>query len=742
MTGDGWIPLRAPDGDPSTWSVWPVLMFRTAGTEATRALTFSAPDDEAFLPVEELAELARRVVEDPWFQEALTWQNPHVVETWVEEVHTSVRPAVLRRRNSKIAMFLQRYATKNDTIGFFGPVGWARLDQDAPGVLPVVGKGDEVHRHSYFEPWVIETLARRWENDPRLRPWLRPRADPSATLAGTTVLRAHGERLELTEEDAAVFAACDGRTTSAAIAKALPGHRTTEAVLSAVDRLAAAGVVRAGFQLPLDVRQDEHLAEQLATAEDPAAAAYLAELRALQDGRHAVDEAAGSPVRLRAALADLRTRYAAMSGRAPEIRKNERPDGRSMLWADTLSDWDPVLGADALRELQGPLSMVLDACRWATARIAAGFEADVLELLAEEGGRPLPFEVLFDELRPQLTGRRLPAAEETTLRLQEIVAGLVDLPADARTVELRAEDLWPAWRAAFAAPGPGWPGAAVHSPDVMLAARGADAIEAGEHLWVLGEVHAAFNTLDMPLAVLNARDFVDVEAAVRSSTPPVRYAPALPRTWARITPRSLPMPGITLPDRDVHWTLWPEDVLARTARIVPGTALTVDAPDGTPMVHGPGVRARLVDLVGTFLSIGATGVFRPFALAPHTPRVVVDRLVLQRERWCLPLGELAAVLRKSGGEAEVAARLRAAGVPRFSFVRFPREPKPFFCDLRSEPLLKNVVRLVRGGPDTDVVSVEEMLPGFEDLWLTKDDGRRFTSEFRLVGLDGLRGFPS
>src|SRR5207244_2172568 len=43
----------------------------------------------------------------------------------------------------------------------------------------------------------------------------------------------------------------------------------------------------------------------------------------------------------------------------------------------------------------------------------------------------------------------------------------------------------------FAAPSAGWQCARYHSPDVMVGASGADAIQRGEYFLVLGEMHMA-----------------------------------------------------------------------------------------------------------------------------------------------------------------------------------------------------------------------------------------------------------
>src|SRR5439155_9851142 len=58
-----------------------------------------------------------------------------------------------------------------------------------------------------------------------------------------------------------------------------------------------------------------------------------------------------------------------------------------------------------------------------------------------------------------------------------------------------AAELERAAEEAFPAPGPGWPDARYHSPDLMIAARSTEELERGEWLAVMGELHAGNNTL-------------------------------------------------------------------------------------------------------------------------------------------------------------------------------------------------------------------------------------------------------
>jgi hypothetical protein len=118
------------------------------------------------------------------------------------------------------------------------------------------------------------------------------------------------------------------------------------------------------------------------------------------------------------------------------------------------------------------------------------------------------------------------------------------------------------------------------------------------------------------------------------------------------------------------------------------------------------------------------------------PRVVLDDVVVQRRTWHLPVAEFQDLSGRNR-ESALLARLRDQGVPRHVFVQVPGDSKPVFCDLHSPPLAGNILRLVNRAAHTpgDVVRVQEMFPGFDQLWLTGDSGDRRTSEFRFVATD-------
>ena len=75
---------------------------------------------------------------------------------------------------------------------------------------------------------------------------------------------------------------------------------------------------------------------------------------------------------------------------------------------------------------------------------------------------------------------------------------------------------------------------------------------------------------------------------------------------------------------------------------------------------------------------------------------------------------------------------RAADLPRRLFLKVPEETKPVFLDLASPTFVELAAKIVR---KATAVSVSEMLPDLDDLWLIDAERRRYTSEFRMVATD-------
>lgn len=736
---------RIPLSD--SWWLWPVAGLRSAGMPAERVLGLADP---AAGDGEGVRAALAAVVQDPWFREALTWQNRELIRYWVGDYakRLAAGDATLHRRSHRegiLARYVQRYATKNETIGFFGPVGWARLERAAPAPLDPGPTAGERYRRSYFESRALAELAARWQADPELRAHLCPCRDLSARLTPDTLVRVRRKPVPLTADEHAVLSHSDGTAPPAQILKRLKAERpdlgfeSVDEVLSILAKLARGGLLAWGLRLPVDERAEEHLARQLAEVPGEVGQRYRRLLDSLVSLRGPVDQAAGDPDRLANALDAVADRYHELSGGPGRRTNQERRTGREILWTDALLDADVVIGAPALAALGRPLELLLDICRWLTWRIAEGIAGEVTRRVRDRG--PQDFSVLIAELAPELTGAPGSTLDRVIAQMRATVAELLGLPATVRELRVSTERFSADWQAAFAAPGPGWAAARMHSPDVMLATPGRDAAGAGDYRWIIGEIHVAVNTLDNRCFVVNQARPGQVERLFRASTPGQRYVPAFPRHWPDIDSRTYPPLTVQVPDRLVYWAIDPDDVMPLELPRLACAGLEVTLRDGAPVVTDrQQLAVPFAEFAGELLSFLVGNAFTPFGPERHTPRVVMDDVVVQRETWHLPVGELLGAIGPDTPPARLADLLAGYSVPRFVFVRAPGDPKPVYCDLSSTLLLKNVIRILRRSEDGDcVVRVQEMLPAFPDLWLETPRGRH-TSELRLVAVDTL-GWP-
>jgi hypothetical protein len=174
-------------------------------------------------------------------------------------------------------------------------------------------------------------------------------------------------------------------------------------------------------------------------------------------------------------------------------------------------------------------------------------------------------------------------------------------------------------------------------------------------------------------------------------------------------------------------------------RLVPVGAVAVrPEEDRLAGVLPDGRSLPLVEFFAAFLSMVVVNAFRHVSPAAHTPRVSVDRLVLFRESWRMPVEHLGA-LTAAAGEAEqylAARRLVAAlGLPDRCFVKVATETKPVYVDFTSPLYVASLCTMLRGAREAAgggaEIRITEMLPTPDQAWVPDADGNRYLAEIRL-----------
>ncbi|OXY88632.1 lantibiotic dehydratase [Streptomyces diastatochromogenes] len=763
---DEHAPVLLPGGG---WRLWEQFALRGPGFPADGVLRLAPPGlaeaADKFGPdadlsgtewqafTEDVSEAAVRtarrlqeIAAQARFQAALAWQNPAVLRTgiapflrWTPTADS--RSSMPRQREELVAHYWQRFCVKNDTIGFFGPVGWGRWDPSTPDAVAVdPGQGFLAASEVYFSGWAIDALAKVLAEDRDLMRWIPPRrvsfvrpVDGAVRVPGRPAQRIGATEL-------AVLRLCDGTRHPDAIADAL-GIEAGEAA-RIVGELVSRRWVHWKLEVPAATRPDRALRRILERVPDEAARERaLAKLAVLERGRDAVRSAGTDATALTRAIGDLEADFAALTDSEAQRAKGERTAPcRGLVYSDARRSATATAGAGLLAHLE-PLQLCLTAARWMTNRFADAIRTrlrTVHDRLRADGA-PVDLATLWLHTLPSPHPDAGDLIDTAQAELRAKWTKILDLPPGARRVRLSTAELAERVRREFDEPGDGWSLARYISPDVLVIAEDDEALARGDVELVLGEMHCALNTMGASLFVYQHPDRDVLLAETTRDFPGPRLLPMLPKElplkWSSRSRPALDRPEdhyVALVDQtgDPHR---PRTVLGADVTVEDqGGRLAAVLPDGT-----------VYDLLDVYANTLTQRVMDRFTLRPegeHTPRITVDRMTVARETWQLPVAGVDFADEKAEAARFVRARhwQRRHELPRFVFVVSPTEPRPFYVDFDSPVyitiLAKAARRLARKDPGARL-KVSEMLPTPEQAWLTDDEGRRYTSELRFVAVD-------
>ncbi|MCH0565876.1 lantibiotic dehydratase [Streptomyces sp. MUM 2J] len=694
----------------------------------------------------ETARTLQDIARTPAFREAVAWQNRPVLTSgiapflrWTPSADS--RSSMPRQREELVAHYWQRFCVKNDTIGFFGPVGWGSWDPAVRGLAVDPGRGLTEASTVYWASWGLDALARTLDADPDLRVWIAPRRVPFVALDGSRV-RVPGRRpVAVSAEAAAVLARCDGVRPARRIAEELPG---TDVPALLADLVARRWVVWR-LEVPAGTHPDRALRAWLeSVGETGPRMRGLAALDRLERGRARVAAARDADA-LVEAMAGLERDFTDLTATAAVREKSESTAPcRALVYSDSRRSATVRLGPAVLDALR-PLRLLMDSAGWLTSSLAAAVTAEtrrVYDRLATEG--PVDLASFWFACLPVLHGTARDTATalqgEFAARWQRILAGATPAaPAAADRVTVRSADIETAVRAEFGDRAGGWTAARYLSPDLMIAADGPEAVARGDFTAVLGELHVASNTLGASLFTHQHPDVAELFRLTDRDHPGPRLMPLIPKEHrARLSARVR------------HTLVRPQDHQVALADFTadPARPRAVRSADATVQEHGGDLVVRLpdgsrfpaVDVFSHVLTTLAMDLVRILPPADRTPRVTVDRLVIARETWRPSVAGARFADDKDEARRFVRARhwRTGLGLPRYVFVVSPAESRPFYVDFDSPVyvtiLAKALRRLARKDPEA-VVTITEMLPTPEQTWLSDDQGRRYTSELRFVAHD-------
>jgi hypothetical protein len=132
------------------WSLWRDFAVRSAGFPVEGLGAFGDGEERRLVAV----------ARDPAFREAVGWQSRETLRHAVQKLAAGASSSPSRRRGwtDAVGAYWQRYCSKNDTIGYFGPLAWGSFAEDGDGISVRAG-ALERERAVHFETWAMEAVA-------------------------------------------------------------------------------------------------------------------------------------------------------------------------------------------------------------------------------------------------------------------------------------------------------------------------------------------------------------------------------------------------------------------------------------------------------------------------------------------------------------------------------------------------------------------------------------------------------
>jgi hypothetical protein len=707
--------------------------------------THKAATSETSLKLREIASQAP-------FQEAIIWQNRHAYHSAIQTLlqkrpESNSRDSKQRQREELIASYVQRYSVKNDTIGFFGPVGWARL---VPGGDPLVvrpGNSFLAARNVYIEGWCVDAFAEKMTRNKELLPWAMPLRVPVIDVIGTTLHLPELPAKSISRLQAAALQACDGEHTAKEIAaellKTFPGELKTESfVYKFLSALQGMGLIRWTFEVPLGPFPERTLRAMIERIEDDALRApSLEAINKLDTAREQIACAAGAPEQLDDAFGQLEETFTSLTGVASTRIGEQTYAARTLVYEDCRRDGEVEIGPDILEALGPPLSLMLASARWFTYQIATTYRKAFHEIFDEiastSNSATVDCATFWLRSKRLVFGTHELPVDTLRPRLQELWTDILKIVPGQRRVEYTSEELRSLVMKTFDVPNAGLTAACYHSPDIMIAASSAEAIRRGDYQLVMGELHLGLNTLGNSIFVEQHPAPTELFEAVEIDLPQPRFVAVIPKHWPTLTSRTVP---VLYSAKDFRLMLAADSCGVPKSRALLMGTLVIDKTSGELVARTRDGKQQfdLLDIYGEMLATLGVSFFRILPARGHTPRVTIDRLVVSRESWSFSPSEIEFAVEKDEAARMRSARrwARANDLPRFVFVKVPVEQKPFYLDFDSPIYInmfaKTIRRTIETGKPDQVITVTEMIPGTDQTWLPDAAAQTYTCEFRLV----------
>ncbi|MEO2258724.1 lantibiotic dehydratase [Paenibacillus amylolyticus] len=688
------------------------------------------------------------VAADPHFQEAVYFSSPSAFQAlerhmklWQQSGEEG--PALnkeVRKNESLIFGYLQRFCTKNDTTSFFGPINYGRFDRNNAHSLEIKHtEGRKLQRKAAsFSQWCIRAMTSRISSDPAVRRHIAPRKNPLVTIEDNRLKYHFTDRTRtLPDVYLSLLQHIDGQTKPDELSRLT--EVPTENIEYMLGQLKKIEVIRHEIELcatrvPL-LEDLQGIVEQLPPAARDRWDSFVKEAVTLRDQFEASDW----PEKARVFEA---AEQWFESWHPDEVRRKGGTlyGDRLILTEDCVGSVNHLqIGGKLYERLSKQSVLVLEflkipaALRWLDYQEAA---LGIFDELKEERSSIAYTEIIHrldDPGVPFVSSRVKEFEEKASSLLTETSEGYVldeqQVTQLIREYEDTIDQVYS--HAPFSFP----------SPDLMIAAHSMKDLEEDTYQIVLGEIHDDWSTIydgvfgfyhpENEALKKEMQDFISAfpmshqMSSVVSNRRHKHITPELPGWTIELASKSTKSSRQVIPIGEVNVVKQGErltlDYRGKEIILYPGDVRTI--------AHGAFSLPRIIsiDLLDTL---------------EHTPlpRIYIGEMVYQRKKWRINTQDYKSTSIPSGYELlKEGYKFKAAyHLPTQFFVKWSNTEKPVFVDIRNYWALDWLFRMMK---NSSSIEITEFLPGAEQLFWEGEHGKQ-TCEFRMGFTYSHQPFPT
>lgn len=691
-------------------------------------------------------------------QEAIIWQNRQAyrdfIKPWLETPHEISRKNVRNKRKELLlTSYLQRYTTKNDSIGFFGPVTWGQISEAEKGIIVNEGENFLAYRNVFTEGWAIDIMADTFTKETGEFDWLKPRKFPFVRIEGEKLFVADEKPQSLPRKFVEVLKLCNGKTDISEIVRHLTGNsesgiNSEKEVFNIIQMLEKRQIISNGLEVPwiADFPEQMTFEEKLTQYIENIGKEEVREiiqskfgnyLSALENTR----KSAGNVEQLNRSLDELENVFTELTGQNANRNAGKTYAGRTLVFEDCRRDVNVLAGKEIVEEIFPALNLLFKSTRWLTGRTSElfnqAFETIYREIIERTGNQNIEFYEFWKQVNGLFFHETSNLTQEIVPEFQRKWQKILNISDDKNAVNYSSDELKQAVENEFAAEFPGWSTAKYNSPDIMICARDIEQINSGDFLYVMGELHLGVNTLMNSMFLRVSNKPAEIMKGFFEDFPNPRFIIVPPKEM--VTSRNYPLFNLA---KDFYLGFTKNAVDLGKGNYLEISDLIVEKTDGELFVTSRDGKLKfpLKTVFADILSGICTNLFKMIEQTDHTPRITIDKLVVRREAWRFDFSELSFVFAKESRERFLEAQIfrRQRDLPKEVFIKITGEIKPFYLNFESPHLVENVCKNIKNQFEQNEVGsavFSELLPSFENLWFTNRKNEHFTSEFRFVFVD-------